>query len=147
MDKGRGLSDIRHYAVIEGNWELPLGSGKPFLTSGIASKLLGGWSTNAIVSMRGGFPISVYVQGDVCNCAAYSKRALDVGDAYSGFTRSRLQWFNTAAFVQPVSGRFGNSGHNTLSGPRGKTVSFPVFGVPQVSEQKHPLSHNYPVFQ
>jgi len=83
--------------------------------------------------MRGGFPISVYVQGDVCNCAAYSKRALDVGDPYSGFTRSRLQWFNTAAFVQPVSGRFGNSGHNILSGPRGKTVSFPVFG-----------SHKYP---
>ena len=92
-DKGRGLSDIRHYAVIAATWELPVGPGKPFLTAGPLSKILGNWMTNSIITMRGGFPISAYAQGDVCNCAAYSQRALLVGDPLSGFNRSREQWF------------------------------------------------------
>ena len=135
LDKGRGLSDIRHYAVIAVNFELPFGRGKPYLTSGVASKLLGGWTANSIVSMRGGFPISVYAQGDVCNCAAYSQKALQVGDPFSGFTRSREQWFNTAAFVQPLAGRFGNSGHNIIGGPPSKTVSFSVFRAIRIQEK------------
>jgi len=135
LDKGRGLSDIRHYAVIAGTWEIPAGRGKAFLRSGLLSTILGDWSLNSIVSMRGGFPISVYAQGDVCNCAAYSQRAQQMGDPLSGFTRSREQWFNTAAFVQPAPGTFGNSGHNILSGPGSASVSLSVFRTIPLGEK------------
>ncbi len=135
LDKGRGLSDIRHYAVIAATWELPVGPGKAHVTSGLVSKLLGNWSTNSIVSMRGGFPFSVYAQGDVCNCAAYSQRALQVGDPLGGFTRTREQWFNTTAFVQPAQGTFGNSGHNILSGPGSAAVSLSVFRTIALQEK------------
>jgi len=58
-----------------------------------------------------------------------------VGDPLSGFTRSREQWFNTAAFVQPVQGTFGNSGHNILGGPTSATVSFSVFRTISLKER------------
>src|SRR5206468_11075048 len=71
----RRSSDLRHYAVVAGTWEIPVGRGKAVLASGPLSRILGDWNMNTIVSVRGGFPISVYAQGDVCNCAAYSQRA------------------------------------------------------------------------
>ena len=74
--------------------------------------------TSSIVSLRGGFPFSVYASGDVCNCSlSGDERAQQVGDPRSGFTRSRVMWFNTAAFVQPRQGTLGNSGQHILSGP------------------------------
>jgi hypothetical protein len=135
LDKGRSLSDIRHYAVLAATWEIPVGRGKNALASGPLSRILGDWNMNTILSVRGGFPISVYAQGDVCNCAAYSQRALQMGDPLNGFTRAREQWFNTAAFVQPAVGTFGNSGHNILTGPNSRTVSLSVFRTIRIGEK------------
>jgi len=134
-DKGRGLSDIRERAVIAATWELPVGQGKKFLAAGPLSKVLGDWKTNSIASMRGGFPFSATVQGDVCNCAANAQRAEQVGDPRTDFTRSREQWFNTSAFVRPRSGTFGNSGRNILDGPGEATVSFSVFRTITMKEK------------
>jgi hypothetical protein len=134
-DKGRGLSDIRHRAVIAGTWEFPFGRGKRFLAEGPLSYVLGGWKSNSIVSMRGGFPFSATVSGDVCNCAANAQRAQLVGDPDSGFERSREKWFNTEAFVRPVTGTFGNSGRNILTGPGEATVSFSLFRTIGLTER------------
>ena len=141
IDKGRSLNDIRHYAVIASSWELPLGRGKPLLTKGPLSQILGSWMTNSIVTLRGGFPFSVGASGDVCNCGlaglgeGSDERAQQVGDPRSGFTQSRTQWFNTAAFVQPRQGTFGDSGHNILSGPGGASVDFSLFRIIPVGEK------------
>ena len=126
-DKGRGLSDIRHRAVLAGTWDFPIGKGKRFLSSGPLSLILGGWKSNSIVSMRGGFPFSATVSGDVCNCAANAQRAQLVGNPTSGFEQSREKWFDTAAFARPATGTFGNSGRNILNGPGEATVSFSLF--------------------
>jgi hypothetical protein len=97
--------------------------------------------TNSIVTLRGGFPFSVGASGDVCNCGlaglgeGSDERAQQVGDPWSGFTQSRTQWFNTAAFIQPRQGTFGNSGHNILSGPGGATVDFSLFRIIPVGEK------------
>jgi hypothetical protein len=134
-DKGRGLSDIRQRVVVAGTWDFPFGRGKPFLSSGPLSVILGDWKSNTIVSMRGGFPFSATVSGDVCNCAANAQRAEKVGDPTTGFERSRERWFNTAAFVRPLTGTFGNSGRNILDGPGEATVSFSLFRIIRMTER------------
>jgi hypothetical protein len=133
-DKGRGLNDIRHRGVIAGTWDMPFGRGRRYLASGPLSYVLGGWKTNSIVSMRGGFPYSATVQGDVCNCAANAQRADLVGDPNGGLERSRERWFNTAAFARPRTGTFGNSGRNILNGPGEATVSFSLFRTIALNE-------------
>lgn len=135
LDKGRADFDIRHRAVLSGNWELPFGRGKRFASTGAIAMLLGGWQLNTIASFRTGFPYSVAAQGDVCNCAAANQLAQQTGDPRSGFTRSRLLWFNTTAFSQPARGSFGSSGRNILDGPGEKTVDVSVFRTFRFGEQ------------
>src|SRR5262249_27073293 len=129
LSKGRSLFDIRQRAVFSATYELPIGTGKPHLTSGIASQVLGNWQINTIVNLQSGFPYYVGVSGDVCNCGASSQTADQVGDPRSGFTQSREKWFNTAAFARPITGRFGTSGRNILSGPGQDTVSVSLFKI------------------
>src|SRR6185437_14827702 len=117
LDKGRADFDIRQRAVFSASWELPFGKGKPFLNGGIGGALLGGWQLNTITALRSGFPFSVSASGDPCNCGASNQLAQQVGDPFSGFTQSRLLWFNTAAFAQPLRGTFGSSGRNIMTGP------------------------------
>ena len=133
--KGRSLSDIRHYAVVASTWEPPVGPGKRFLTAGILSQILGSWKANSIISIRGGFPYSPGVQGDVCNCSAYSQRPDLVGDPRSGFSQRREKWFNTAAFVTQAAGTLGNAGRDILSGPGSTTVSFSLFRIINIKEK------------
>jgi hypothetical protein len=136
LDRGRSLNDIGRNAIIAITWEIPVGPGKSILTSGLLSKILGNWETSSIVSLRGGFPFSVYASGDVCNCSlSGDERAQQVGDPSSGFTRSRVKWFNTAAFVQPRQGTFGNSGQHILSGPGAAHVDLSVFRMVRLHER------------
>ena len=136
LDRGRSLNDIERNAIFAITWEVPVGPGKSFLTAGPLSKILGNWETSSIVSLRGGFPFSVYASGDVCNCSlSGDERAQQVDDPRSGFTQSRVKWFNTAAFVQPRQGTFGNSGQHILSGPGAATVDFSVFRIVRLRER------------
>jgi hypothetical protein len=89
---------------------------------------------NTIVSLQSGFPFYVSPLGDSCNCGAADQTATQVGNPRSGFTQSRLEWFNTAAFVLPVTGTFGTSGRNILSGPWQDTVSLSLFRIVQIRE-------------
>lgn len=127
LDKGRASFDIRQRAVFSGTWEMPFGRGRSYLTSGLAAVILGGWQINTVASFRTGFPFSVSANGDVCNCAAASQLAEQVGDPLTGFEQSRLQWFNTSAFAQPARGLLGSSGRNILDGPGESTVDLSVF--------------------
>jgi hypothetical protein len=135
LSKGRSQFDVRRRAVVSGVWELPFGRGKAFLAEpGFAGALLGGWQVNVIGSFTSGFPFTVAAQGDACNCGAAGQTAEQVGDPLTGFTRSRLKWFNTAAFVNPRSGTFGSSGRNILDGPGNATVDASLFRTIRLAE-------------
>jgi hypothetical protein len=96
---------------------------------------------NSVTTIRGGFPFTVFASGDVCNCGlaglgeGSDERAQQVSDPRSGFTQSRYQWFNSAAFIQPRQGTMGNSGHNILTGPRSANVDFSAFRVISLREK------------
>jgi hypothetical protein len=78
----------------------------------------------------------VQASGDVCNCAlSGDERAQQVGDPRSGFSQSRVKWFNTAAFVQPRQGTLGNSGQHILSGPGAANADFTVFRIMRLRER------------
>ena len=56
-----------------------------------------------------------------------SQRAQVIGDPDSGFTQSRLEWFNTAAFALPAAYTFGNEGRNNMTGPSFKNLDFSAY--------------------
>ncbi len=118
----RGLSnfDLRHRLSVSYSYDLPFGQGR----------LLGGWQTFGLWTFQSGRPFTVALLSDLDNS--------NTGRAMLGFgandrpnvlrnpelsTRTPERWFDTAAFVLPPFGSFGDSGRNILTGPGYQNIS------------------------
>ncbi len=124
------IDNIRHSYGPEGNqqravisfvYELPFGKGKILLTglNPVVDRIIGGWQFNGITTLRSGGFLSV--DSNVNNGAG--GRAQNRADA-TGLPanlavdqRTRAQWFNTAAFIDPPFTRYGTSGVGVVMGP------------------------------
>lgn len=128
-DWGPSDFDIRQMFVYSGTYTLPVGKGKQFLSGarGFTNALLGGWNIGGITSIDSGLPFSISAGGDLANVGGGSQRAQVVGDPNSGFSQSRLKWFNTSAFTAPAQYTFGNAGRNNMRGPRQVNVDFVTY--------------------
>jgi hypothetical protein len=117
----RSLSgnDVRNRLVTSGVYELPVGQGRKFLTSGPANWVLGGWNLGVIMTLQAGSPNSVTTQANTTNAFnPGAQRANQVGDPnLPSSDRSPTRWFNTAAFVQPAQFTFGNVSRAAFTGP------------------------------
>lgn len=123
-DRGRSYIDARQRFVVSYVWELPFGSGKPFLNRrGWQGQIVGGWQVSGITSFQTGYPITVFSDIDYANTDSTTPRPdrLCQGDG----KRTLDQWFDTSCFtnalLQQALGngkpRFGNAGRNILNAP------------------------------
>jgi hypothetical protein len=101
VEKRRISDDITH--VVKGNavYELPFGRGKRFLSdSGIADKILGGWSVNGIFRWQSGEPISIVSARGTLNRRGRS----GINTVNSTLSISELQE-RTGLFFDPNTGQ------------------------------------------
>ncbi len=114
-DRSNTALDVRQTLTTNGVWELPFGPGKQYLTSGLASKILGGWSLSGLATARTGTPINITISrkaGALPDGNTSSQRPnLVPGASIYAATRSiPTVWFNPAAFSTPANGTWGNLG-------------------------------------
>ena len=100
LEKKRITNDITHLFKANGIYELPFGPGKPWLQSGLASRLLGGWQINSIFEAHTGRPVSFVSNRGTVNRQARSAR----NSIVTSLSRGELQ-DRTGLFFDPVSGR------------------------------------------
>ena len=119
LDYARSDFDVGQRFVASFVYNLPVGHGKKLLPQAnrLVDATLGGWSLTGIATFQNGFPFSVQANDKFGLLSAYNQRANIVGNPHGGFTKSINQWFNTAAFSQPLAGQFGNGGRNILREP------------------------------
>ena len=86
------------------------------LRTGLASWILGDWQWSNILGLYSGRPFNVVLGFDNANNGGSSQRPNLVGNPVAS-DPTRLRWFNTAAFAQPVPFTYGNAGRNILRGP------------------------------
>ncbi|GAC1424058.1 MAG: hypothetical protein NVSMB62_20770 [Acidobacteriaceae bacterium] len=111
--------DIPQFVSLFTDWQIPVGHGQKYLSSGVSSWVLGNWELNSIVQARSGQPFNLGVNGgDVANIggslgtvSGYERPNI-VGTPYP-LHRTASQWYNPAAFAIPVAS-FGNFGRNSL---------------------------------
>jgi hypothetical protein len=129
-DKSLSNFDVRHRFVGNVSWELPFGQSRKFLQEGVLSKLVGGFTLNAIVQAQGGLPLSISAtNASLQGLAFVGLRPNLVGDPQSSAsgTAARIQqYFNTLAFQQPAPYTFGNASRTLpdLRGPGYFATSF-----------------------
>ncbi len=116
----RGLSsdDVPHVFRFAAVYALP-----PTPLRGIAGRFVNGWEISANTSWQAGFPFSVTSGVD----NSFSGVGRDHADFLGGNPRlsqgrphSQLiaKWFDTSKFTTNALGTFGDTGKNTLRGPR-----------------------------
>ena len=127
-DRSLAYFNAKFRWVTSGVYDLPFGKGKKMLTHGAGAAILGGWQVSAILQMQTGFPYTINYKGDPINIGGGSggilvrpnyvlgSNGMPVDPNLPSDQRSTAQWFNTAAFVQPVYS-FGTVGKNTMIGP------------------------------
>ncbi|HYE65373.1 MAG TPA: TonB-dependent receptor, partial [Pyrinomonadaceae bacterium] len=141
----RGLSnfDVRHRLSLSYSYDLPFGKGRSlFADAGWLSHFLSGWQTYGIVTLQTGRPFTVALLPEIDNSGTgrsnlgfgANDRPNVLGDP-SLSRRTPERWFNTAAFVFPPRGSFGNAGRNILEGPGYQNVNASLVKNTALSER------------
>ena len=109
--------DIPKVFHLSGIYEIPVGHGRQFLSnsSGIVNAVLGGWSTNWILTLQDGQPGTVPCA--ITTTSGFGCYALLVpGQSVTAGPHNVNQWLNPAAFTSPpVATTVGQSDYSPLA--------------------------------
>ena len=135
LKAGYGASgfDQKHRFVSSVTYELPFGAGRAYLSSGLASKILGGFEMDAITTYASGPPFSVSLNSGVnSGSPSWPNRIGSRGKIDHG---TPLRFYNATlcpvgatsladgtacAFQTPAANTYGNVGRSVLYGPTTK---------------------------
>jgi len=120
----------RHTFVQSVVYELPFGKGKPFLRSGWANWVAGGWQVSTVMTIMSGRPLDFSASGTSLNAPGTRQTPIQIAPfrVLGGIGTTAL-WFDTTAFC-PVSstppagcpaspnGTLGNMSRFKFAGPR-----------------------------
>ncbi len=149
--RGPSDFDIPQRLVANYVFELPFGKGKPFLASGIASAVLGGWRTSGVYTFASGRPFTVTSGGNYSNAidpygaatavpnVVGAPQVLGNINCYFYVSASKacraLSPNGSNAFALQQLGAFGNSGRNTLRGPHSSVFDFALIRDFRITEK------------
>jgi hypothetical protein len=129
--------DRTHTFVQSYVYDLPFGKGKAFLNSGIASRVVGGWKANGVLTLMTGTPLTIGANGTSLNTPGNNQTADQVKEVQilHGVNIGN-PWFDPTAFTQPTAaGVFGNSGRGLMSGPGFFNLDASLFKVFAIREK------------
>ena len=135
-DYGSSVIDVRQRFVLNGQYELPFGHGKKYLShSGIANEVVGGWAAALVFRVQTGQPVSIFAGNNAGGTGTASPYTLFNPFRTGGTptsssavcatkTRTLATWFNPCAFANPTPATtpgdlasYGPPGRPTVAGP------------------------------
>jgi hypothetical protein len=137
LDRGPSRYDQRHRAVVDFGYEIPLGTGRRWLSrGGPAAFLLGNWQAQGILTLLSGFPFTPSGPA-VCSCGSYiPQRVNAVKPGFGKLDNPTINhWFDVSAFALPPNGFQGNAGRNVIRGPGVRVFDFSLLKNFPITEQ------------
>jgi hypothetical protein len=119
--RGYAGTNVPQALAINALYDIPIGPGRRFSTGNkFSDYVLGNWQLNTIFNARSGQNQTVVDSADVANIGNSNtyERGNQIGNPFSGFTKSKNEWFNTKAFAIPAQYTFGNSYRGLIRGQR-----------------------------
>jgi trimeric autotransporter adhesin len=139
----RGLSSFNqtHKFTADYLWELPFGHDRKWLTGNTPWRaILGDWQWSGDWTIASGLPFTPRLLGDISDVNRGTNGTLrpDLvpGQSVSLSNPSIAEWFNTAAFVTPPTGQFGNARRNSIIGPGSKVFDMAFTKVIPMKESR-----------
>ena len=125
-EMSNSYQDVRHRFVANGTYLLPIGEGGLVMNNNsLASRLIGNWQANAIVTLQTGEPFNVTATNTSDTGGNSAFYANCIGDAFTGASTNRHAYviggssffINPAAFSAPGLGQFGTCRPRAWHGP------------------------------
>ena len=137
-ERGNGSGDVRHNFTFNLLYDVPLGEGHRFLTSGFDSKLFSGWRVSTLGILRTGVADTVYIGTNTFGNGDFINQRPDCLAGVSPYANPKTitDWLNPAAFSMPKAGTFGNCGRNTIYGPSFRNVDFSMLKETKLGETR-----------
>lgn len=130
--------DIPHLFSTALVYGLPFGRGKPWLSSGVASRVFGNWQFNGIATIRSGQVYTPQMNLDIANIGAINNpnrvRPNLVGE-WRVANPTPAAWFNKAAFAAPPAFTYGTAGRNILRSDSLYNFDVSLFREDQLTER------------
>jgi len=116
-ERGNSGFDIRHRLVVNYAWDLPVGRGRAYLSTGFLGKMLEGWEWAGITTLQSGHPFDLFGNRD-SEHTGFSARLDLTGDPSlpAGHPKNQTG-VNIDAFDLAPYGRAGTVGKNHFFGP------------------------------
>jgi len=133
LDYGLCDHDVTNVFTGYVNYDLPFGRGRQFGSNvnKAVDAVLGGSQANSIITLHGGFPLSIYDFSDPSgsgsaeprpDCIAPSQETPYAQNPNPG--QNGYLWFNPATMAHPAPGKLGNCPVSSERGPGLKQVDF-----------------------
>jgi hypothetical protein len=137
LERDSSSGDMPNVTSISGIYELPVGRGHRFASSGPANKFLGGWAFNAIASLQSGMPVTVTQATNFNAFAGYAlQRPTIVGNvSLPSDQRTPARFFNTNAFTTTPQFAIGNASRNPVRGPAYRDLDLALVKHTRLSER------------
>jgi hypothetical protein len=122
----RSLSNFDHRHVFNASYVMtsPFGHNSRLLAHRVlTTKLLQDWTLNGGLHAQTGSPFSPKVAGNLSDSAGTGANGTTRPDASGLPITAGTGFFNTAAFMLPLAGQFGDAGRNTIPGPGSVTLN------------------------
>ncbi len=116
-DRGNASLDRRLAFVSSAVYELPFGTGKPYLNSGVGRWILGDWQLGGLFSAMSGTPDSHTINADTTNVGGANRGQFVADVNLPRSERTIDRWFNTAAVIAGPLGQIDPAGRNMIWGP------------------------------
>lgn len=130
--------DQRHKLASSFTYELPFGPGRPYLSNGVAGKVVGGWQFNTVLQAHTGTPLEFGMATNNSRANVQIWRPNCIGNPT--LDNPTLQrWNNAAAFAAPAPGALGNCGRDLSVGPGFFSTDMSMF---KNTRFKTPLNEN-----
>ena len=146
-EMSNSFQDVRSRFVATATYELPIGKDGLILNNGgLASRLIGNWKANAIVTFQTGEPFSITATGVSDTGGNNASYANCVGNPFAGASKNPKDFvgihstgffINSAAFTAPTLGTFGSCRPRAFAGPGQKNGDLSLFkSFPVVREYR-----------
>ena len=139
LRKNRGPAGYNTPQIFQMSYiyELPLGPGKKWASTGSAAKILGGWQTSGIFSAVSGQPFQLTASGALLNAVDQTQTPDQVGPTHKlGGVGSGNPFYDPSAFADVTTpATYGTVGRNTLRGPGSVNFDFSLFRTFRIAER------------
>ncbi len=123
---GRSSFDIRNRLQTTYSYALPFGDRHRFAQEGWTGAMFGNWRLSANLNLQNGAPFTALAPAGANSSggSSFQTRADQICNPnLPSSERTPLHYFNTACFVVPPDGQYGDAARNTIDGPGSITLN------------------------